>query len=199
MIPLANRISDALRNILPSSTVAAVLEDTDAALHQAKDKLARHRASALDPLADEKAVTIARKEIEERTFQIARLTEAKDRLHQRFDELLSSEQRAKEEAERQALEERQTLIREQFRMEYPLMANRIAALCQEMKAAGLSVHPNLRLPQIDLDAPAHLVSTGRYYHPVNEMASAYPAIDLKPDRSGRLQVVSEGTEPESVK
>ena len=188
---LTNRVATVLTTVVPSTDAETLLREVAAAIAAAEKNLAQQRALALDPTSTDDLVGTARKAIGETEFDIERLREAQKRLQERFDDLAAEEKAARAKADRDELLARQKSIREKFGAEYPLMAQRIAALAHEMTAAGL----DSELPKIHLGDGAQtrmgLGFNHRRYWPLAGHAYENPSRPVESDLSGRVAILPE--------
>lgn len=135
MTDLSIRIANALKSTLPSSEVAAILEDAMAADGAARESYARAEAVALDPLTDPDQVTTARKAMDDAKFSMDRLANGVAALNKRFDEVLKAEEEAAWQVAMNAAEKRQKAAAARLRDRYPELAAEIAEILAECAAA----------------------------------------------------------------
>lgn len=135
MTDLNIRIADALKGPLPSSKIAAILEEAIAADSAARESYTQAEAVALDPLTEPDQVAAARKAMDDAKFTKERLANGVAALNKRLDDALKREQEEKRNAEFVAAAERQKAASACLRNRYPELAQEIADILAECAAA----------------------------------------------------------------
>jgi hypothetical protein len=160
---LHSRIVEALTQPKSSADIATLIEAVGAANDQSVAAVAECERSSLEPLTPPEAVTKARADIVDLTFEQRRLALALERLNARLGEVQEQERSAERIAEFERVSASTEKLAKDLREIYPAAAGMIVNLCERIKENRREVDLFNRRRQEDdeLIFPAEYLVRGR--------------------------------------
>src|SRR5262249_38993241 len=148
--PFDDRLAAAFSDGATSSSVAALIEEAEAAAQAVNEIADRARARAMEPTLSAKELADARREMEDAAFKRDRLTVARARLNARLTELCAVEENARRRAAYDEAARARDQLADELVKVYPKLVAQLADLLERLRAS------DARIEQVNATPPSGL-------------------------------------------